>query len=314
MIRWCILTTNNEGDLVWMDQKTRTIPHDDGTVLANMRCESIHETFRNASDEVIALEKAYAERYLLDPWAREGWLAPNGKFWGCGFFKHDDIALALIRKPTGALENEGWIRVHENSFKLGNDMKRITRRQYSTLEKMGFVDLVAPGERRSQLEIDRNTPAPAYAVKPSERVVLPHELRKRNALAEARKLIEQGARESLERLVERLKGFDVIQELLTVEHKLIPDVGPGAWQWMIQWDEFAIGSGVDPDELLDFDGWHFERSAFDTFELHGRDEFGLWVDPDDGMREIASTLENAGKNGDLVDEFRREGESLTMAM
>ena len=314
MIRWCILTSNTKGDLVWLDMKSATTPYEDGTVLAHMTCQSIHETFSNATEEVIELEKAYANRFLLDPWALEGWLAPNGKFWGCGFFKHDDIALALIRKSTGQLENEGWIRVHTESFKQGDVLREPTKRQYATLERMGFIDLQSPGVRSSEFSVDRGSPAPSFAVKPPERVVLPHEVRRRNALAEARKLIEQEAQASLERLVERLRGFEVMRELLSVEHKLIPDVGPGTWQWMIQWDEFSIGSGDTPDELLDFDGWQFERSAFDTFELHGRDEFGLWSDPSEEMYEIARTLENAGKNGGLVDEIRREGETLTMAM
>lgn len=314
MIRWCILTSNDKDDLVWMDMKSVAIPYEKGTVLAHMKCQSIHETFTKATDEMIKLEKAYANRYLLDPWALEGWLAPNGKFWGCGFFKHDDIALALIRKSTGQLEEEGWIRVHAESFIRAEYRREPTRYQYSTLEKMGFIDLESPGKRAFDFTVDRSSPAPSYAVKPAKGPLLPHEVRRRNALADARRLIEQDARDSLERLVARLSEFDLMRELLSVEHRLIADVGPGTWQWMIQWDEFSIGSEHAPDELVDFDGWYLERTSFDTFALQGCEDFGIWVAPDDGANEIASTLTRAGRDGHLVDQFQRETDGLSMSM
>lgn len=297
MAGWCILTTTKEGALVWMDCiKHRKVPYEQGKVLAHVSGESFHRAYEHMSPEAVEIEKAYAYRYLLDPWAHEGWLAPDGKFWGCGFYAHDDIAYSLIRKTPGMLESEGWVRVHGSSFQVNRDyLRQVTRRQVSTLEKLGFVEFEAPGRRDPHFMIDRSAPAPRYAVKPPEGFVHPHDL---EIVPEPEVAVDDW----LKRFVVRMKEHPVLAEVLSIEHELIPDFGPGTWDWGIQWWDFYIGSEETPDELLNAEGLRLVRTSSDTMEIISWPKPGLSAESRE-KRMLAGVLRNAGKDATLVDDL-----------
>jgi hypothetical protein len=297
MAGWCILTTNREGELVWMDFKHRMVPYEQGKVLAHVAGESFHRAYEHMPQHAVEIEQAYAYRYLLDPWAYEGWLAPDGKFYGCGFYAHDDLGYSLLRKSPGMLESEGWVRVHASSFMTGRDYGReITTRQMRTLEKMGFVDLQAPGRRRAHFEIDRSAPAPRYAVKPPAGFVHPHDV---EVLLETQ---EVDVGEWLKRFVVRMKEFPVMAELLEIEHELIPDFGPGTWEWGIQWFDMYIGSQEPADELLNAEGLRLMKTSGDTIEIVSWPKPGLSAEGSE-KKMLAWVLRDAGKDASLVDDL-----------
>ncbi len=294
MAAWCILTTSREGELVWMDFKHRMVPYAQGKVLAHATGESFHRAYENMPPEAVEIEKMYAYRYLLDPWAYEGWLSPDGKFYGCGFYGHDDIGYSLLRKSVGMLESEGWVRVHANSFMTGRDYDRqITKRQMSALEKLGFVEFEAPGRRSPHYIIDRNAPPPRCAVQPPKGFVHPHDLEivPEPVIAEDH---------WLKRFVVRMKEFPILAEVLSIEHELIPDFGPGTWEWGIQWWDFYIGSHEPADELLNAEGLRLVKTSGDTMEIISWPKPGLSAESSE-KKMLAWVLRNADKDVALVD-------------
>lgn len=287
MPRWSVMRESREGVLVWVDFKGRTVAFEDGRVVAHTSGANFHAAMDEMPEEKASVEKAFAYRHLLDPWSAQGWLSPDGKLWGCAFFAHDDIAYALIRKHPARLEHEGWIRVHESSFSVGRDYGRnMTTRQRATLEKLGFVETEAPGWKDPRFPgIDRTAPPPRYAVRPPEDLVLPEPA----TVASARKEPRPTPDAALKRLVSRLSGYPLLQSLLDVEHELVPDVGPGTWDWMIRWDGLDIGSEEDPVELLRSEGFHIRRTSFDTLEISSWHTPGVHADTVE-MRMIESLV------------------------
>jgi hypothetical protein len=248
------------------------------------------------SPEAVEIEKMYAWRYLLDPWAYEGWLSPDGKFYGCGFYGHDDLAYALLRKSVAVLESEGWVRVHSNSFMIGRDWGReITRRQMSALEKLGFVELEAPGRRSARYIPDRSAPPPRCAVQPPKGFVHPHDLE----IVPEPPVAED---HWLKRFVVKMKEYPVLAEVLSIEHELIPDFGPGYWDWGIQWYDFYLGSEETPDELLKAEGLRLCMTSGDTMEIISWPKPGLSAEGRE-RRMLANVLRKAGLDVSLVDDL-----------
>lgn len=262
MPRWCELVNNREGNLVWVDFKGRSVPFDDSKVVASVTGSNIHATINEVPERVVTLEQDFAYRYLLDPWSTQGWLAPDGKFWGCRFFAHDDIATALLRRSAAGLEHDGWIRVHEDSFQRADSFRDMTRNQSRTLEKLGFIETEAPGRRERNFSVDRTLPAPRYAIK-----VPDHVIEQIARLEAAASQVEAVPENHLESLISRLQEHPILAELLEHEHEVIPEVGPGTWDWMIKWDEVHIGSEEYPEDLLKAVGLRLHKTSFDTIEL-----------------------------------------------
>lgn len=224
MPRWCELVHDPEGtgNSHWVDFKFRKIPFEDGRPLAHVDGDHIASTMLGVSEVVADIEISAAERWLLKPESGQGWIAPDGRFFGCGYYEHDDIAYALIRMDPRALENEGWVRVHESSFIHKSSARRITGRQVQTLLELGFVD---PGNGDFATRV-----SPEYS-KP-KRAVLPKRQAQDLALAgknDASTKETVRARTSKELFLERLRGNGLLAIALNVQHEVVDDVGPGDW-------------------------------------------------------------------------------------
>jgi hypothetical protein len=257
MARWCILTTSQEGELVWIDQKARQIRFDHGTVVAHTSGAHFREAMDNRSEQARAIEEAYAWKYLLDPWSNQGWLAPEGKLWGCHFFQHDELAYSLMGKPPAVLESQGWIRVHDRSFAMGPEFRRPTTRQISTLEKLNFIDIEPPGWRDGKFDgFDRSLPPPRHAIRPPETIALPEKHFK-----------PLSPLESLEAFVAKLRGLEVVGDLFSTAPTLVPVVGPGSWDWALSWPDFEIGGPESAETLLEADSLRIEMTSADTFQI-----------------------------------------------
>ena len=53
---------------------------------------------------------------LIDNDSRIGWLAPDGRFYGCGYMQHGNIADLVLRKSEIELENEGWVKMYKTQL------------------------------------------------------------------------------------------------------------------------------------------------------------------------------------------------------
>lgn len=254
MPRWSILKTDKDGALVWMDFKGRRTPYAEGKVIGHVSGDGFERAMRTIPEHLVKVEQDYAYRFLLDPYSNQGWLSPDGKFYGCKYYEHDDLAYALIRVPTMGLEYNGWVRVHDEIFRRPV-IGEITKRQEAVLVKLGFE----PWEdrKRRRFELDRSAPPPRYAVKPPADLVLPEDLDDEDDHLDV----------GLDRLVERFREYELLAELLGVEHELVPDVGPGTWEWMIHWGDLDIGSEETADDLLRSEGLHLRKTSFDTIEI-----------------------------------------------
>lgn len=268
MPRWCELGADEAGNPAWIDFRGKTLAYEFGKMIGHTSGMSLNEAMSKISEETADLERRFAYRFLLDPWSDQGWIAPDGKFYGCKYFGHDQIANAMLRRNEYGLERDGWVRVHDDSYRYG-DVRELTKRQLATLEKLGFVENARGGHDRMRgFHIDRSQPAPRYAVKIPEGMVLPG--------LEPRARTEDEMREiDLSKFIVRMREHEVLARLLEMSHETIPDVGPGTWDWMIRWDGLDIGSEETPGELLRAEGFHLTKTSFDTIEIAGWPRPGL---------------------------------------
>jgi len=268
MPRWCQLAAGPDGSF-WIDFKARRIPYDDGQPLAHVEGEDMMTTVDGVPDEIAELERSYAFERLLDPWSDQGWIAPDGKFWGCSFYVHDDIAYALLRKHPAALEHQGWVRVHADSFRTDETFRRITKRQEATLLALGFPDAVpGSGGVRRFAEPDRNAPPPRYAVRRPAGM---------NRIQAAPPAVAR-PNDALTRLAERLCECPELATLFGLPFEAIPEVGPGTWDWMLRWDEVDLGGEEPAAWLLEAEGLHLRATSFNTVEVAPWPEPGIHVE------------------------------------
>ncbi len=277
MPRWCELAIDEAGSR-WIDFKGRRRPFGEDSVIAHVRGPNINVTLEAPAD-VVAVERATAFQHLLDPWSDQGWLNPAGRFYGCAFYAHDDIAYALLRMSPATLEHQGWVRVHTDSFRMG--LVAITRRQEDTLFRLGFEN-PEPGSRRTRRhEPDRDQPAPLFAVKPPahdvERAPLPsirvviHQVRAETAPlpVPVRRPTPQPDPTivALRHLADRLAQVDELKAMFENAPEQIHDVGPGTWLWMLRFDELTFGGEEHPAEILASKGLYLRATSFDTIEV-----------------------------------------------
>ena len=92
--------------------------------------------------------------YLLDDNAITGWVAPDGKFYGCDSEEHELIAERVLKMSETMLEDQGYVKIFRNPGYLiytmrqqGYDIStyefvgartRLTDAQRITLEHKGF--------------------------------------------------------------------------------------------------------------------------------------------------------------------------------
>lgn len=269
MPRWCELRRSETGSY-WIDFKARKIPYGEGRPLAHVDGDNIMATVNDVPASVAELERSFAFERLLDPWSDQGWIAPDGKFYGCAYYAHDDIAFALIRKHPAALENLGWVRVHEDSFRTREAFQRITKRQEATILALGFSDAILGSGSKRTFSIDRNQPPPRYAVK------APAETSRRPAAEPS----TEPESKSLARLAERLAGCPELAERFGRAFEQVPEVGPGTWDWMLRWDDMDLGGEEKPDTLLASEGIHLRATSFNTVEAAPWPFPEIRIDPD----------------------------------
>ena len=269
MPRWCVLARTEEG-VFWIDMKARRTPFDDGKPLAHIDAHNITEAMTLVPEAVVDLEREFAFRFLLKPFSDQGWISPTGRFWGCDYYAHDDIAYALIRRPPAQLEYEGWVRVHSDSFGMLHSIRGVTRAQERTLRALGFDD-PEPGARRARgFQVDSTGAMPSYAVKPPDHLLLvpPSDAKKTSPAREPA---------SLKEVVARLRADDDISALIDLGYEEYRDLGKGTWRWLIQLGDIALGSGGKASELLTAPGLSLRETSFDTIEIDvwPRDEISI---------------------------------------
>ena len=79
---------------------------------------------------------------LIKPDSKCGWLSPDGRFYGCGYSDHADVADLYFKKSERELEDEGWIKISMSCFthelSWYNTKLMVTEAQRIVLEKMGL--------------------------------------------------------------------------------------------------------------------------------------------------------------------------------
>lgn len=92
---------------------------EDGTMLFN-RCGG-HHSYEPSEDDIICEVDSWDDldySFLLKNESPYGWIDRNGKYYGCEYEDHDDIAELVLHKTSRQLETEGWIKVYR-SFNRG---------------------------------------------------------------------------------------------------------------------------------------------------------------------------------------------------
>lgn len=164
-VRWCHLGDHPKtGESCWIDHlKHSALPYNDGKPVFHAQVRHLHDLLKEGivPDSVRDLETAAATRTILDPTSDQGWLARDGTFYGCKFFAHDLIAYQLLHRHVGDLEYDGWIRVHADSYRMGEYSNRYpTKEQLDALGRLGFVAVPHEtfGLKRVIPEADRTRP------------------------------------------------------------------------------------------------------------------------------------------------------------
>lgn len=287
MPRWCELG-HAEGGSFWIDFKGRRTPYDAGRPLAVVEAENPSALLTRRPKDIADLERDHALRLLLDPWSDQGWLSPDGRFYGCSFFAHDDLAHALLGRHVGELEDAGWIRVHADSFRTSPGFRReTTARQIETLAALGFADDHAPGGRRTWREPPRDQPPPRYAYRSAATEAAPAA-----APSDPVPATEPDAEAAFLSLASRLAASDLLAGLFSQERTLVDDMGPGHWLWMFEFADVSVGSDEPPAALAGAEGLHLHAVAFDQLEISAWPFAG--VDASDAARRLLASLPAAG--------------------
>jgi hypothetical protein len=274
MPRWCELGIDGAGSF-WIDFKARRKPYAEARPLAVVEAPNDRALLAAIPREIAQLERDYALRFLLDPWSDQGWITPAGRFYGCRFYAHDDIAYALLHRTVQELAGEGWVRVHADSYRTSEYFGRtVTPAQEKTLRALGFPEPGEIGVRRRWSEPDRNGPPPRYAYAPARsRPTEPRTASPRPARGGA------GER-ALRDLVARLAADPFFLPLSGEEPRLIARVGPGRWMWMLEFDDVHVGSPEPPDLLAASPGLYVSAPATDQLELEAWPDPGVEACPD----------------------------------
>jgi hypothetical protein len=56
-------------------------------------------------------ELDHSKTGLLKPDSVDGWLSPEGRFFGCDYYRHDAVAQLILKQTVTDLERQGWLRV-----------------------------------------------------------------------------------------------------------------------------------------------------------------------------------------------------------
>ena len=98
-----------------------------------------------SADDVIAEAENFEDldwSCLLDPKSKLGWVSPDGRFYGCGYSDHADVASLYLKKSEKDLEDEGWVKIWWSNFnhvrRWSNTKLMLSEAQKITLEKLGL--------------------------------------------------------------------------------------------------------------------------------------------------------------------------------
>lgn len=123
-----------------------------------------------ANDEIVYVEsrRDLDHSFLLDPDSELGWLAPDGTFYGCAYYAHEDVAYYVLKSTSMELEEKGWVKIYESRlFGLGrnyylgqpphwkaNYMSRnfLTQPQIDWLLEHGYKDAIISEDVKEQWE------------------------------------------------------------------------------------------------------------------------------------------------------------------
>lgn len=86
---------------------------DDGTKLVN-RCGGYHG-YEPSEDDIVCEVDGWGDldySFLVKNDSPYGWIDRNGKYYGCEYEDHEDIAEFVLHKTSRQLEAEGWIKVY----------------------------------------------------------------------------------------------------------------------------------------------------------------------------------------------------------
>lgn len=115
------------------------------------RCGGSHDYVPH-DDDIICEANDWDEldySYLLKPESKYGWIDRNGRFYGCNYEEHDDIAELVLHKSSRQLETEGWIKIyasftHDIEAYIDDKWRRlITPEQIQTLSDKGLHESYA---------------------------------------------------------------------------------------------------------------------------------------------------------------------------
>ena len=86
--------------------------------------------------------------YLLKPDSPYGWIDREGKWYGCRYMQHDDVAELVLHTSSRELEENGWIKIfrtwncqRDAYIDYQNGIRgRVTEQQLKTLVDIGMED------------------------------------------------------------------------------------------------------------------------------------------------------------------------------
>lgn len=122
------------------------------------------------NDEIVYAEsrRDLDHSFLLDPNSELGWLAPDGTFYGCAYYAHEDVAYYVLKSTSVELEEKGWVKIYESrlfglgrnyylgqpSYLKANYMSRnfLTQPQIDWLLEHGYKDTIIAEDVKEQWE------------------------------------------------------------------------------------------------------------------------------------------------------------------
>ena len=125
-----------------------------------------HDHVIQENDEIVYAEdrRDLDHSFLLDPNSNLGWLAPDGTFYGCAYFAHEDVAYYVLKASSYELEEKGWVKLYESrlfgggpNYYLGQPNYRLrqnwlTQPQIDWLLLNGYGNKIMPDDVKDYWE------------------------------------------------------------------------------------------------------------------------------------------------------------------
>lgn len=128
---WYLLEINDDGTCNgwWEIQNPKNNYNNGDELIVENRFGGHHTHIYSDLDEIVesdSFENLDWKKVLLNPDSPYGFIDPDGKFYGCDYSNHEDLARFVLKQSSP--EEFGWVKIYH----AGDEIDYYTRRKFLT--------------------------------------------------------------------------------------------------------------------------------------------------------------------------------------